>query len=53
MNFLKETRRIGTTIVIMVNDNGVTEGLDAYNAQMLTQVFGLEGGTGLSPLALA
>ena len=34
MKFLKDTRRDRNTILIMVNDNGVTEGLDVYNAHM-------------------
>jgi arylsulfatase A-like enzyme len=34
MKFLKDTGRDEDTIVIMVNDNGVTEGLDVYNANM-------------------
>ena len=34
MKFLKDTRRDQNTILIMVNDNGVTEGLDVYNAHM-------------------
>ena len=34
MKFLQETQRDQDTIVIMVNDNGVTEGLDVYNANM-------------------
>ena len=34
MKFLKDTGRDEDTIVIMVNDNGVTEGLDVYNAHM-------------------
>jgi arylsulfatase A-like enzyme len=34
MKFLKNTDREEETIVIMINDNGVTEGLDVYNANM-------------------
>ena len=34
MKFLEETNRDKETIVIMINDNGVTEGLDVYNANM-------------------
>ena len=46
MNFLKETGRDENTIVIMVNDNGVTEGLDVYNAQMRgPKCSAWEGGT--------
>ena len=50
MNFLKETGRDENTIVIMVNDNGVTEGLGVYNAQMRgPKCSAWEGGTRLSP----
>ena len=34
MKFLSDTNREQDTIIIMVNDNGVTEGLDIYNANM-------------------
>ena len=34
MKFLKDSNREKETIVIMINDNGVTEGLDVYNANM-------------------
>ncbi|MBT3667403.1 MAG: sulfatase-like hydrolase/transferase, partial [Opitutae bacterium] len=34
MKFLKDTNREKNTIIIIVNDNGVTEGLDIYNANM-------------------
>ena len=34
MKFLKKSGRDQNTVVIMVNDNGVTEGLDVYNANM-------------------
>ncbi len=34
MKFLKDTGRDENTVLIMVNDNGVTEGLDVYNANM-------------------
>jgi arylsulfatase A-like enzyme len=46
MKFLKETKRDQNTIVIMVNDNGVTEGLDVYNAGMRgPKCSAWEGGT--------
>ncbi len=46
MNFLKETGRDENTILIMVNDNGVTEGLDVYNAKMRgPKCSAWEGGT--------
>lgn len=46
MKFLKETNRDQDTIVIMMNDNGVTEGLDIYNAGMRgSKCSAWEGGT--------
>ena len=46
MKFLKDTGRDEDTIVIMVNDNGVTEGLDVYNANMRgPKCSAWEGGT--------
>ena len=38
MKFLKETERGQDTIIVMINDNGVTEGLDIYNANMARNV---------------
>ena len=46
MQFLKESDRDNDTIVIMLNDNGVTEGLDVYNANMRgPKCSAWEGGT--------
>ena len=46
MRFLKDTDRDQDTIIIMVNDNGVTEGLDVYNANMRgSKCTAWEGGT--------
>ena len=46
MKFLKDTDREKETIVIMINDNGVTEGLDVYNANMRgSKCSAWEGGT--------
>ena len=46
MKFLKKTNRDEDTIVIMINDNGVTEGLDVYNANMRgPKCSAWEGGT--------
>ena len=46
MKFLEETNRDKETIVIMINDNGVTEGLDVYNANMRgPKCSAWEGGT--------
>ena len=46
MKFLKDTGRDKNTILIMVNDNGVTEGLDVYNANMRgPKCSAWEGGT--------
>ena len=46
IKFLKDSKRDKNTIVIMVNDNGVTEGLDLYNANMRgPKCSAWEGGT--------
>ena len=46
MKFLKSTNKDQDTIVIMINDNGVTEGLDVYNANMRgPKCSAWEGGT--------
>ena len=46
MQFLKESNRDNDTIIIMLNDNGVTEGLDVYNANMRgPKCSAWEGGT--------
>lgn len=46
LKFLKDTNREKDTIIIMVNDNGVTEGLDIYNANMRgSKCTAWEGGT--------
>ena len=46
MKFLKSRKLDEDTIVIMINDNGVTEGLDVYNAKMRgPKCSAWEGGT--------
>jgi hypothetical protein len=46
LKFLKDTNREKDTIIVMVNDNGVTEGLDIYNANMRgSKCTAWEGGT--------
>ena len=46
MKFLKQTERDKDTIIVMINDNGVTEGLDIYNANMRgPKCSAWEGGT--------
>jgi arylsulfatase A-like enzyme len=46
MKFLRETERDKDTIIVMINDNGVTEGLDIYNANMRgPKCSAWEGGT--------
>jgi arylsulfatase A-like enzyme len=46
MKFLRETERDQDTIIVMINDNGVTEGLDIYNANMRgPKCSAWEGGT--------
>lgn len=46
MKFLEETERDKDTIIVMINDNGVTEGLDIYNANMRgPKCSAWEGGT--------
>lgn len=46
MKFLDETGRDENTIVLFINDNGVTEGLDVYNAGMRgCKATAWEGGT--------
>ena len=46
MKFLKDSDREKETIIIMINDNGVTEGLDIYNANMRgSKCSAWEGGT--------
>ena len=44
MKFLKKTNRDEDTIVIMINDNGVTEGLDVYKYAR-SEMLAWEGGT--------
>ncbi len=46
MAYLEENKMDGNTIVIFMNDNGVTEGLDVYNAGMRgCKATAWEGGT--------
>jgi len=46
MEFLEETGRDENTVVLFINDNGVTEGLDVYNAGMRgCKATAWEGGT--------
>ena len=46
LKFLKDTNREKDTIIVMINDNGVTEGLDIYNANMRgSKCTAWEGGT--------
>ena len=46
MKFLKDRNKDNETIVIIMNDNGVTEGLDIYNANMRgAKCSAWEGGT--------
>ncbi|CAA6679897.1 MULTISPECIES: sulfatase-like hydrolase/transferase [unclassified Lentimonas] len=46
MKFLKDTGRDENTVVLFMNDNGVTEGLDVYNAGMRgCKATAWEGGT--------
>ena len=50
MKFLKDSDREKETIIIMINDNGVTEGLDIYNANMRgSKCSAWEGGTFFLP----
>jgi arylsulfatase A-like enzyme/Ca2+-binding EF-hand superfamily protein len=46
MKFLEETGRDDNTVILFINDNGVTEGLDVYNAGMRgCKATAWEGGT--------